>query len=69
MGLNYADYLKEAYRTLKFGGFLKVAEPISRWTDKRTELLARIEQAGFSLIGNIEESNQFLYINAIKGVG
>jgi predicted SAM-dependent methyltransferase len=27
MGLNYADYLKEAHRTLRFGGFLKIAEP------------------------------------------
>ena len=35
MGLNYADYLKEAHRTLKFGGMLKIAEPINRWQDKR----------------------------------
>ncbi len=67
MGLNYADYLKEAYRTLKFGGYLKIAEPISRWSEKRAELLSMIAEAGFLLVGNIEESNQFLYINAIKG--
>jgi len=66
MGLNYADYLREAYRTLKFGGLLKIAEPISRWAEKRSELIAQIEKAGFSLVGNTEESNQFLYINAIK---
>lgn len=66
MGLNYADYFKEAYRTLRFGGLLKIAEPISRWSEKRSELLSNISDAGFSLVGKIEESNQFLYIDAIK---
>jgi superfamily II DNA or RNA helicase len=27
MGLNYQDYLREAYRLLQYGGWLKVAEP------------------------------------------
>jgi hypothetical protein len=66
MGLNYADYLKEAHRTLRFGGFLKIAEPITRWADKRAELLTAIADAGFLLVGTVEESNQFLYIDAIK---
>jgi superfamily II DNA or RNA helicase len=66
MGLNYADYFKEAYRTLRFGGLLKIAEPISRWSEKRSELLSTIAEAGFSLVGKVEESNQFLYIDAIK---
>ncbi len=57
MGLNYADYLKEAYRTLKFGGFLKIAEPVSRWSEKRSALLSTIAEAGFLLVGNVEESN------------
>ena len=66
MGLNYADYLKEAHRTLKFGGMLKIAEPTSRWQEKRTELLSAITELGFLLIGEVVESNQFLYIDAIK---
>jgi ribosomal RNA-processing protein 8 len=66
MGLNYVDYLKEAHRTLKFGGFLKIAEPISRWTEKKAELLSRITETGFLLVGNVEESYQFCYIDAIK---
>jgi hypothetical protein len=66
MGINYPDYLKEAYRVLKFGGLLKIAEPINRWLEKKSELLAQIMRAGFLTIGNIEESSQFLYINAIK---
>ena len=66
MGLNYAEYLKEAHRTLKFGGMLKIAEPINRWHDKEGELLSNITNAGFLLIGEVVESNQFLYIDAIK---
>ena len=66
MGLNYAEYLKEACRTLKFGGMLKIAEPINRWQDKRKELLSNITNYGFLLIGEVVESNQFLYIDAIK---
>lgn len=66
MGLNYADYLQEAYRTLKFGGLLKIAEPINRWAEKRSELLSKITEAGFLLVGDVVESNQFLYIDAIK---
>jgi hypothetical protein len=66
MGLNYADYLKEANRTLKFGGILKIAEPINRWQEKREELVSNIANAGFLLIGEVVESNQFLYIDAIK---
>ncbi|MBD0364395.1 MAG: hypothetical protein ICV55_16785, partial [Coleofasciculus sp. C3-bin4] len=65
-GINYPDYLKEAYRVLKFGGLLKIAEPLNRWLEKKSELLAQITSAGFLTIGNIGESSQFLYINAIK---
>ena len=68
MGLNYNDYLKEAYRTLKFGGLLKIAEPISRWMEKRNELIANITKVGFVLVGEVIESNQFLYIDAIKTI-
>lgn len=66
MGLNYEEYLKEAHRVLKFGGLLKIAEPISRWTEKRTELLARITNLGFVFVGEVTESNQFMYMDAIK---
>jgi hypothetical protein len=66
MGLNYADYLIEAQRTLRFGGLLKIAEPISRWADKRSELLSAIATAGFLIVGQVEESGQFFYIDALK---
>jgi hypothetical protein len=66
MGLNYAEYLKEAQRTLRFGGFLKIAEPISRWANKRSKLLSVIADAGFLIVGQVEETGQFFYIDAIK---
>jgi hypothetical protein len=45
---------------------LKVSEPTSRWADKKSELLSHIANVGFSLVGEIEESSQFMYITAIK---
>jgi hypothetical protein len=57
---------RKPYRALRFGGLLKIAEPISRWADKRPELLSAIFDAGFSLVGKVEEANQFMYIDAIK---
>jgi hypothetical protein len=67
MGLNYADYLREAYRTLKFGGFLKIAEPIERWANKREGLLRQLKDAGFVLLGGVEEVGAFFYVSAVKG--
>ena len=65
MGLNYADYLQEAHRTLKGGGSLLIAETISRWTDKKRELLDLITNLGFIIVKE-QESDHFLYINATK---
>ncbi|TYQ26379.1 methyltransferase domain-containing protein [Pseudanabaena sp. UWO311] len=65
MGLNYADYLQEAHRTLKGGGSLLIAETISRWTDKKQELLDLIASFGFTVVKE-QEGDRFLYINATK---
>ena len=65
-GVELQGLCQRRHRTLRFGGFLKIAEPISRWQDKRSELLTAIADAGFLLVGGVEESNQFLYIDAIK---
>jgi superfamily II DNA or RNA helicase len=65
MGLNYSDYLQEAHRTLKGGGSLLIAETISRWTDKKQELLDLITSLGFTVVKE-QESDRFLYINATK---
>ncbi|OIP75395.1 MAG: hypothetical protein AUK48_07665 [Oscillatoriales cyanobacterium CG2_30_44_21] len=65
MGLNYTDYLQEAHRTIKSGGSLLIAETISRWTDKKQELLDLITSLGFTVVKE-QESDRFLYINATK---
>ncbi|NUN63609.1 hypothetical protein HCU40_02345 [Pseudanabaena biceps] len=65
MGLNCSDYLKEAYRTLKDGGSLLIAETLSRWTDKKQELIEAIRNSGFTIVSE-KTSDRFLYINATK---
>ena len=65
MGLNYSDYLKEAYRTLKDGGSLLIAETLSRWTEKKQELIDTIRNSGFTIISE-KTGDLFLYINATK---
>jgi superfamily II DNA or RNA helicase len=65
MGLNYANYLQEAHRTLKGGGSLLIAETISRWTDKKQELLDLIASLGFTVVKE-QTGDRFLYINATK---
>ena len=67
MGINIEDYLKEAYRVLKYGGFLKIAEPISRWEDQKEKRLCNfIEKAGFKISGSLEKRNKFIFIEATK---
>jgi ribosomal RNA-processing protein 8 len=65
MGLNYSDYLKEAYRTIKDGGSLLIAETLSRWTDKKQELIEAIRNSGFTIISE-KTGDRFFYINATK---
>jgi len=67
MGVNWKDYLIEAYRLLKVGGFLKVAEPAFTWqNDQYAELKQGIEEAGFQIQGDHRLSSKFIYIDAVK---
>lgn len=67
MGLNYPDYLREAYRILRYGGWLKVAEPTARWGDgKLEELLSAMTACGFSIVGQPSYRDRFIYLDAIK---
>jgi superfamily II DNA or RNA helicase len=67
MGLNYQDYLREAYRLLRHGGWLKVAEPAARWGEaKLGELLSAIASCGFSMVGQPNHRDRFIYLDAIK---
>jgi ubiquinone/menaquinone biosynthesis C-methylase UbiE len=67
MGLNYPDYLREAYRLVRYGGWLKVAEPATRWGEgKLEELLVAVTSQGFSIVGQPQRRDRFIYLDAIK---
>jgi hypothetical protein len=67
MGVNWKDYLKEAFRLLKNGSLLKVSEPASSWAEHNYASLKQgIESAGFELLGEPRLSSKFIYIDAIK---
>jgi hypothetical protein len=64
MGLNIADYIREATRTLKLDGQLWIYEATSHIKDLQG-FTSNLELAGFRVIENIEVS-KFRYIRAIK---
>jgi hypothetical protein len=64
MGLNYQDYLREACRLVRYGGWLKVAEPASRW--RVGDLIDAISSSGFSMVGQPVFRDRFIYLDAIK---
>jgi hypothetical protein len=64
MGLNIADYIREATRTLKLDGQLWIYEAASHIKDLQG-FISNLELAGFRVIENIEVS-KFRYIRAIK---
>lgn len=67
MGVNWQDYLKEAFRMLRPGGLLKISEPASGWDkDNFIELKNGIESAGFQLLGDARLSSKFIYFDAAK---
>jgi hypothetical protein len=67
MGVNYHDYIREAFRLLRYGGWLKVAEPATRWGEgKLKELLDAITLCGFSMVGRPLYRDRFIYLDAIK---
>lgn len=64
MGLNIADYIREAARTLKLDGQLWIYEATSRVKNLQ-EFVKGLELAGFRIIENTEVW-KFRYIRAIK---
>jgi superfamily II DNA or RNA helicase len=67
MGLNYQDYLREACRLVRYGGWLKIAEPATRWRGGNLkELLSAITSSGFSMVGKPTYRDRFIYLDAIK---
>jgi superfamily II DNA or RNA helicase len=66
MGLNYVDYLKEAYRTLKPYGCIFICEPGSKWADREDELKVKIESVGFKCHEAVKHTDKFIYIDGMK---
>jgi hypothetical protein len=64
MGANFADYIREAHRTLKLDGKLHVIEATSRFTD-RQQFLKALELLGFAVV-TVEDKWKFTHIRAEK---
>jgi len=64
MGANFADHLREANRTLKLDGQLRVIEATSRFTD-RDQFVKGLEVLGFAVV-TIEDKWKFTHIRALK---
>ena len=67
-GVNYPDYIAEAFRVLRFKGMIYIAEPISKYAtpEEEQELIDLISNAGFKIVGGLEKRGQFVYISGIK---
>jgi superfamily II DNA or RNA helicase len=64
MGANFADYLREAYRSLKLDGDLHIFESTSRFSSRDT-FVAGLKRLGFVVI-SVEDKWKFTHIRAIK---
>jgi hypothetical protein len=65
MGSNFADYIREAHRTLKIDGELHVIEASSRFGD-RDRFARSLGEFGFDVVG-VEDRWKFTHIRALKG--
>jgi hypothetical protein len=64
MGANFADYIREAYRTLKLDGHLHIIEATSRFTD-RDQFVTALGSLGFAVV-TVEDKWRFTHIRALK---
>lgn len=65
-GVNFKDYLKEAYRVLSYGGFIHIAEPALSY-ENEDDFKNLIAEFGFKLVGDVEYRDKFVYISGTKG--
>ncbi|KAJ3417519.1 25S rRNA (adenine645-N1)-methyltransferase [Chytridiales sp. JEL 0842] len=59
MGTNFLDFLTEAWRILKKGGQLKIAEVISRFPDEK-KFIKALESIGFKFISQDKSNKMFI---------
>lgn len=67
-GTNYKDYITEAFRVLNYGGVIHIAEPVKSYEtpEDGQGLIYLITESGFTIVGNIERRDKFIYITGIK---
>jgi len=65
MHVNCEEYIIQAYRTLKVGGIIHIAEPQSRWSGNVNELKELLERFGFKCF-DFNRTESFIYIDGIK---
>jgi ribosomal RNA-processing protein 8 len=65
MGKNFAQYLREAHRTLKIDGQLHVIEATSRFAD-RDQFVHSLANLGFDNLTFEDMSEKFTYIRGFK---
>ena len=63
MGTNIVDFLQEANRVLKVGGYLKIAEVRSRFQEKGDESLKEKEKEGFKKFLHILKETGFKVVH------
>ena len=66
MGVNYVDYLKESYRTLKYNGHIFICEPSSKWKGREHELKQILKEIGFKCFDTIRNTDKFIYLDGVK---
>lgn len=66
-GINYEDYIKEAYRILNYGGTIYISEPSNKYTTEEKEnLKSLLIKNNFKIIGDIEIRGKFFYLRGFK---
>ncbi|KAI8609809.1 ribosomal RNA-processing protein 8-like protein [Chytriomyces sp. MP71] len=67
MGTNFLDFLREAWRILKMGGQLKIAEVVSRFPDV-SKFIAALVEIGFKLVSKNTSNKMFIFFEFTKVV-
>lgn len=67
-GTNYKEYIVEAHRVIVYGGVIHIAESSKNYDTPEDEqkFVDLIVEAGFKVVGGIENRGKFIYITGIK---